>query len=66
MITRLTPSELETLRRRQLHARRTALNAQQAQLDLDSYILEMEAKNGVIGQNASLDLQTGVITSQET
>jgi len=63
---RLTAHEVETIRRRQLHARRTALNAQQAQLDLDSYILEMEAKNGVIGQNASLDLQTGVITSQET
>lgn len=63
---RLTAYEVETIRRRQLHARRTVLNAQQAQLDLDSYILETEAKNGVIGQNASLDLQTGVITSQET
>ena len=62
---RLTAHEVETIRRRQLHARRTALNAQQAQLDLDSYILEMEAKNGVIGQNASLDLQTGVITIGE-
>jgi len=62
---RLTAHEVETIRRRKLHARRTALNAQQAQLDVDSYILEIEAKYGVIGQNASLDLQTGVITIGE-
>lgn len=64
-LMRLTPFEVETVRRRQFNARRTRVNAEQAQLDFDAYILEMEAKYGVIGKNASLDMQTGVITIGE-
>lgn len=64
-MTKLTAHEVETIRRLQLNARRTVLNAQQAQLDLDLYILELEAKYQIVDKQMKLDIQTGTLVSLE-
>lgn len=60
---RVSPKDLYTLRRAKLFAERRALEAQLAQNQAQTLLLEMERKYGLLGGNFTLDVATGRITS---
>jgi len=59
---RLPPEELYSLRSLQLQAQRKALEAQEADLCLREAMLEIEQRYELLAQDATLDMQTGLIT----
>lgn len=55
--------ELYVIRKGELAAERKALLARMVQLALKELVLELERKYGLLGQQATIDVHTGEITT---